>query len=100
MFDLVEFLQQLQWYVAVLFVPLAVCVHCSKLTAFWRWVALLSGYSVQVGLFLLLDDTEFKTSTLLFVTAAATYFWIAVMADITPTFKFSLSRARRVEPAP
>jgi hypothetical protein len=62
----IAYLEPLQIYIAAVFIPL-VC---------W-YLALCSGYAVQIGLFFLLDDVGLPTNLLILIASAAAYFWIA-----------------------
>lgn len=81
---LIPHLSALQWAAAVLFVPLVTWQFCLRQTIVCRWCALLSGYGVQVGFFLMMDDVGFSTEFLLLVASIAAYFWITTTVAIWP----------------
>jgi len=72
-----DYLEPLQIYAAIMFIP-AVCWYFAQgLSLLGRWCALVSGYCVQIGFFLLLDDVGLQTSLLILLASVAAYFWIA-----------------------
>lgn len=82
--SIIPHLSSLQWVAAVLFVPLVTWQYCLRQTFFCRWCALLSGYGVQVGFFLMMDDVGFSTEFLLLVASVAAYFWISTTVAMWP----------------
>lgn len=77
-------LEALQWFAAIAFVPLVCWQYCLRQSVFCRWCALTSGYTIQVGFFLLLDDVGFKTEFLLLISSIAAYFWITTTVAMWP----------------
>ena len=87
-----------QWFVAIAFVPL-VCWHQGLvLSSFFRMFSLASGYGVQIGFFLLLDDVGFQISTLIFIASLAAYFWITSTASAWPKAKPRILQPLEAEP--
>lgn len=83
--SLLSFLEATQWVVAFLFVPL-VCWHeWSRSTLACRWCALLTGYTVQMGLIVALIDSGFSLQTVILMGSVAAYAWIKLMTSWLPT---------------
>lgn len=83
--SLLSFFSTAQWVVAFLFVPL-VCWHeWSRSTLVCRWCALLTGYTVQMGLIVLLVDSGFEMRTVILFGSLAAYAWIKLMTGWLPT---------------
>ncbi|EAR08108.1 hypothetical protein [Reinekea blandensis] len=98
MIDLSSFiphLASLQWLAAVLFVPLVTWQYCLRQTFFCRWCSLLSGYAIQIGFFLIMDDVGFRTEFLLLVSSIAAYFWITTTVAMWP-----VKRSQSTVPTP
>jgi len=89
-----NFLEQMQWFSAAIFVPLVCWYHCFRSTILCRWIALLSGYSVQIGFFLLLDDVGFSQSVLVLLSSLAGYFWITTTSSSWPRAKRKVEREK------
>lgn len=85
-------LAALQWFAAILFVPLVCWQYCLRESVFCRWCAMLSGYIVQVGFFLLLDDVGFRTEFLLLISSVAAYFWISTIVAFWPARRKSVQQ--------
>lgn len=80
-----SFLLTTQWIVAFLFVPL-VCWHeWSRSALYCRWCALLSGYTVQITLLVVLIDSGFPLHTVILIGSIAAYAWIKLMTGWLPT---------------
>ncbi len=89
---ILNYLGPMQWIVAILFVPLVCWQFCSKHSLLCRWTALISGYSVQIGFFLLLDDVGFQTNLLILIASVAAYFWISTTVGLWPKARASKPR--------
>ncbi len=81
------YLEPIQWFVPIAFVPLVCWQFCSEQSRLCRWTALISGYAVQIGFFLLLDDVGFQTSLLILIASIAAYFWISTTVGLWPAKK-------------
>ena len=82
---ILPYLGPLQWVVALVFVPLVCWQFCSEQSVLCRWSALISGYAVQIGFFLLLDDVGFQTNLLVLISSLAAYFWISTTVGVWPS---------------
>jgi len=82
--ELHSYLEPLQIYAALMFIPLVCWYFAYGLSLLGRWCALFSGYCVQIGLFLLLDDVGLQTSLLILIASVAAYFWIATTLVLLP----------------
>jgi hypothetical protein len=81
---LINYLGPLQWFAAIVFVPLVCWQFCATQSTLCRWSALLSAYGVQIGFFLLLDDVGFHTSALILISSIAAYFWVTTTVALWP----------------
>jgi hypothetical protein len=86
---LINYLGPLQWFAAIVFVPLVCWQFCATQSALCRWSALLSAYGVQIGFFLLLDDVGFHTNLLILISSIAAYFWITTTVALWPQNRLS-----------
>lgn len=82
--SLLQYLAPIQWFAAIVFVPLVTWQFCSRKSVLCRWVALVSAYGVQIGFFLMLDDAGFQTSFLILISSIAAYFWITTTVALWP----------------
>jgi hypothetical protein len=96
---LINYLGPIQWFAAVVFVPLVCWQFCATQSAFCRWSALLSAYGVQIGFFLLLDDVGFSTNALILISSVAAYFWITTTVALWPAQRSIKLAARDVSAA-
>jgi len=87
------YLEPIQWIAAIAFIPLVCWQYCMNSSTFCRWCALISGYAVQVGFFLLLDDVGFRTNLLILISSVAGYFWITTTIAVWPSKKINLVQA-------
>jgi hypothetical protein len=78
------YLDPVQIYAALMFIPLVCWYFAHGLSLLGRWCALCSGYSVQIGFFLLLDDVGLQTNLLILLASVAAYFWIATTLVLLP----------------
>jgi hypothetical protein len=95
---IIQYLGPLQWVAAVLFVPLVCWQFCANQTAICRWSAFFTGYGVQIGFFLLLDDVGFHTNLLVLISSVAAYFWITTTVALWPA-KRSSSKPQKINSA-
>jgi hypothetical protein len=84
---LLPYIAPIQWFAAIVFVPLVTWQFCSHKSVLCRWVALISAYAVQIGFFLILDDAGFQTSFLILISSIAAYFWITTTVALWPSEK-------------
>lgn len=82
--SLLNYLDSAQWLAAVVFVPLVCWQFCATQSALCRWSALISGYAMQIGFFLLLDDAGFQANLLILIASVAAYFWITTTVALWP----------------
>lgn len=81
---LLNHLGAIQWVTAVVFVPIVCWQFCATQTLLCRWCALASGYAVQIGFFLLLDDVGIESNLLILIASIAAYFWITTTVALWP----------------
>ncbi|WP_157954337.1 hypothetical protein [Saccharospirillum mangrovi] len=82
MIDTTQFhslLLNLQWFAALLFVPLACFFETARSTTVCRWSAMLSGYFVQYGLIFCLIGSGFSQQVIILFGAVAAYAWIRLL---------------------
>ncbi len=97
--EILSHLDSIQWFAAIAFVPL-VCWHQGlRLSQIFRMLALVSGYAVQIGFFLLLDDVGFQFNVLILIASIAAYFWITSIASAWSEAKTKDSAATQPEPS-
>ncbi|MEJ2044811.1 MAG: hypothetical protein P8X74_18430 [Reinekea sp.] len=82
--ELLSIVALMQWIAAIALVPLACWQLCRNHSSLCRWISLLSGYGVQVGFYLLLDDVGFEPDRLILLASAAAYFWVITSLSLLP----------------
>ena len=82
--EILPMLTALQWFAALLLVPLACWQFAANHANLCRAVAVLSGYVVQFGFFLLLHDAGFDPRLLLLFASLAGYFWVSSTLSFLP----------------
>lgn len=85
--DFISYLGPMQWFAAIVLVPLVVWQTCQQQGIVCRSCAVLSGYGVQIGFFLLLDDVGFSQALLTLLSSVAAYFWITTVVAAWPESK-------------
>jgi len=100
---LLTYLEPLQICAAVVFMPLVCWYFAHGLSLLGCWCALVSGYGVQIGFIVLLDDVGLQTSVLVLIASVAAYFWIATTLVLLPGMARKTPRPARPaerQPAP
>jgi hypothetical protein len=77
-------LEVAQLCAAFLLIPLTCWLNTHRSSLLCRWCVLLSGYFVQIGFFLILDDVGFRSSLLVLFSTLAGCMWIYSTALFWP----------------
>jgi hypothetical protein len=103
---IIPYLEPLQICAAVVFIPLVCWYFAHGLSLLGLWCAVFSGYFMQIGLFILLDDVGLPSNLLILIASVAAYFWIATtlvllpgMAQKPPSRVKSPARAKSLPPS-
>ncbi|TCS41589.1 hypothetical protein [Reinekea marinisedimentorum] len=69
---------------ALLLIPLICWLNTHRSSFLCRWVVLLSGYVIQIGFYLILDDVGFRSNLLVLFATLAGCMWIYSTALLWP----------------